>query len=110
MTFWHPTALDQQLQRLSSKAVSQILAVSGEARVEQFLQLVRASQARSLADILDDELLGFLRRLLVEARVKSLLAPLFAKLQKPIPDLSQEAVDDLAEEVARVIHEAFAAS
>ncbi len=103
-------ALNQQLQRLSSKAVSQILAASGEARVEQFVQLVQASQARSLADVLDDELLGFLRRLLVEARVKSLLAPVFAKLQEPIPDLSEEAVEDMAEEVARVIHNAFTTS
>ncbi len=101
-------ALNQQLQRLSSKAVSQILATSGEARVEQFVQLVQASQARSLADVLDDDLLGFLRRLLVEARVKSLLAPVFAKLQEPIPDLSEETVEDLAGEVARVIHDAFA--
>jgi hypothetical protein len=103
-------ALKQQLQRLSSKAVSQILAASGEARVEQFVQLVQASQARSLADVLDDELLGFLRRLLVEARVKSLLAPVFAKLQEPIPDLSEEAVEVVAEKVARVIHNAFATS
>jgi len=103
-------ALNQQLQRLSSKAVSQILATSGEARVEQFVQLVQASQARSLADVLDDDLLGFLRRLLAEARVKSLLAPVFAKLQEPIPDLSEEAVEDIAEEVARVIHDAFTTS
>jgi hypothetical protein len=103
-------AVNQQLQRLSSKAVSQILAASGEARVEQFIQLVQASQARSLADVLDDELLGFLRRLLVEARVKSLLAPVFARLQEPIPDLSEEVVEGLAEEVARVIHDAFSTS
>jgi hypothetical protein len=100
-------AVNQQLQRLSSKAVHQILAASGEARVEQFVQLVQASQARSLADVLDNELLGFLRRLLVEARVRSLLAPVFAKLQEPIPDLSEEAVEDIATEVARVIHHAF---
>ncbi len=103
-------ALNQQLQRLSSKAVRQILAASGEARVEQFLQLVQASQARSLADVLDDELLGFLRRFLLEARVKSLLSPVFAKLQEPIPDLSEEEVEDIAEEVARLIHDALATS
>jgi len=103
-------ALNRQLQRLSSKAVSQILAASGEARAEQFIQLVQASQARSLADVLDDDLLGFLRRLLAEARVKSLLAPVFAKLQEPIPDLSEEAVEGIAEEVARVIHDAFTTS
>jgi hypothetical protein len=103
-------AVNQQLQRLSSKAVSQILVASGEARVEQFLQLVQASQARSLADVLDDDLLGFLRRLLVEARVKSLLAPVFAKLQEAIPDVSEEAVEDIADKVARVIHDAFTIS
>ncbi len=103
-------ALNQQLKRLSSKAVGQILAASGEARVEQFIQLVQASRARSLADVLDDELLGFLRRLLVEARVKSLLAPVFARLQEPIPDLSEEAVEGIADQVARVIHDAFSTS
>jgi hypothetical protein len=103
-------AISQQLQRLSSKAVKQILTASGEARVEQFVQLVQASQARSLADVLDDELLGFLRRLLVEAHVKSLLSPVFAKLQEPIPDLSEEVVEDIAEKVARVIHDAFTTS
>ncbi len=103
-------ALNKQLQRLSSKAVGQILAASGEARAEHFLQLVQASQARSLADVLDDELLGFLRRLLVEAHVKSLLAPVLARLQEPIPDLSEEAVEGIAEEVARVIHDAFSTS
>jgi hypothetical protein len=103
-------ALNQQLQRLSSKAVRQILGTSGEARVEHFLQLVQASQARSLADVLDDELLGFLRRFLVEARVKSLLSPVFAKLQEPIPDLSEEQVEGMAEAVARVIQDAFTTS
>ena len=103
-------ALNQQLQRLSSKTVRQILAASGEARAEQFIQLVQASQAHSLVDVLDDELLGFLRRLLVEARVRSLLAPVFARLQEPIPDLSEEAVEGIADQVAHVIHDAFSTS
>jgi len=73
-------------------------------------KLAMDSEVRSLADVLDDELLGFLRRLLVEARVESLLVSVFARLQEPIPDLSEEVVDGLADEVARVIHDAFSTS
>ena len=51
-------------------------------------KLAMDSEVRSLADVLDDELLGFLRRLLVEARVESLLVSVFARLQEPIPNLS----------------------
>jgi len=82
--------------------------LDSDARCQPADSLKQASQARSLADVLDDEFLGFLRRLLVEARVKSLPSPVFAKLQEPIPEMSEEAVEDLAGEVARVIQHAFA--
>ena len=103
-------ALSQQLQRLSSKAVRPILSQSGEARVEEFLQVVQASQVQSLAHILDDELLGFLRRFLVEARVAEVLRPLVLRLQDPVPDLDPEIVDAAAELVRRTIHNAFSAA
>ncbi len=103
-------ALSQQLQRLSSKAVRQILASSGQARVEEFLQVVQASQVQALASILDDELLGFLRRFLVEGRVQSLLAPLLAKLQDPAADMSEEELKETVNEMGRVLNDAFAAS
>ena len=101
-------ALDQQLHRLSSKAVRQVLTRSGEARVQEFIQIVQASQVQSLSHVLDDELLCFLRRFLVEARVHSLIAPLLAKLQNITPDVDDEMVEAVTAKVGEIIQDAFA--
>jgi hypothetical protein len=103
-------ALSQQLQRLSSKAVRRVLVQSGEARIVEFLQVVQASQTQSLAHVLDDELLGFLRRFLVEARLSEVLRPLVLKLQEPVPDVDPKTVDAAAEIVRRTFHNAFCAA
>jgi hypothetical protein len=103
-------AVSQQLQRLSSKAVRRVLLQSGEARLQEFLQVVQASQTQSLGQILDDELLGFLRRFLVEARLSELLRPLVLKLQEPLPDLDPKIVDAAAEAMRRTFHNAFSAA
>jgi len=103
-------ALSQQLQRLSSKAVRRVLVQSGEARIQEFLQVVQASQTQSLAHVLDDELLGFLRRFLVEARLSEVLRPLFLRLQESVPDLDPKTVDAAAEVVRRTFHNAFCAA
>ena len=49
---------------LSSEAVRQILAAEKGERLERFLQVVQASDLTGLANVLDDELLAFLRELL----------------------------------------------
>jgi hypothetical protein len=103
-------ALNQQLRRLSSKAVRRVLLQSGEARVQEFLQVIQASQTQSLAHILDDEMLGFLRRFLVEARISEVLRPLVLNLQEPVPDLDPKTVDAAAEVVRRTFHSAFSAA
>jgi hypothetical protein len=103
-------ALSQQLHRLSSKAVRRVLVQSGEARIQEFLQVVQASQTQSLAHVLDDELLGFLRRFLVEARLAEVLRPLVLRLQEPVPDLDPKTVDAAAEVVRRTFHNAFSAA
>lgn len=57
-------ALARQQSRLSSEAVRQILAASKGERLERFLQVVQASDLTGLANVLDDELLAFIRELL----------------------------------------------
>jgi len=56
-------ALERQQARLANEAIRRILARGGE-RIEQFLQIVQASDQAGLARVLDDDLLGFLRDLL----------------------------------------------
>ncbi len=58
------SALARQQARLSSEAVRKILAAGKGERLERFLQVVQASDLTGLANVLDDELLAFLRELL----------------------------------------------
>ena len=60
-------ALGEQQRRLGSEAVRQILAQSGESRVDRFVKVVQASDLTSLANVLNDDLVAFLRQLLARA-------------------------------------------
>ncbi|MCI0777211.1 MAG: hypothetical protein J4N95_03435 [Chloroflexi bacterium] len=57
--------LAEQQTRLASKAVHRILGQGG-AKLERFLQIVRAADLTDLALVLDDQLLAFLDELLAE--------------------------------------------
>lgn len=102
-------AIRRQLARLSATAVQQVLQRSGDPRVEQFLKVVQASQISSLADLLDDSLLGFLRRFLVEARIQAVLQPIISRLQTGPPPKEEEA-EQVMREVTRLLQRAFRAA
>ncbi|MBI1885259.1 MAG: hypothetical protein HYS09_02925 [Chloroflexi bacterium] len=97
-------AVARQMARLASTAVRQVLARSGDPRVERFLKVVQASQIASLSEILDDELLGYLRRFLVEARIQASLEPLLIRLQRgeaPRREEAEKALKDLSRTLRR---------
>lgn len=75
-------ALKRQMARLSSASVRQILARSDNPRVDQFLKVVQASQISSLAEIMDDALIHYLRRFLLESRIQSTLEPLLDGIEQ----------------------------
>ena len=75
-------SIRQQLSRLSSVAVRAILERSDDPRIERFLKVVQAAQVTTLTEILDDDLTGYLRRFLLEARIESLLAPILERVQQ----------------------------
>lgn len=102
-------AIRRQLARLSATAVQQVLQRSGDPRVEQFLKVVQASQISSLADLLDDSLLGFIRRFLVEARIQAIRQPIVSRLETG-PSVKEEEVERTMQEVNRVIQRAFRAA
>ncbi len=102
-------AIERQMVRLSSVAVRQVLERSGDARVERFLRVIQAAQLSSLPEVLDDELVGYLRRFLVEARIGSLLNPIMSRLEEGgSPDV--EDAQEALRELARVLDRAFRAS
>lgn len=102
-------AIARQLTRLSSTAIQQVLKRSGDARIEQFLKVVQAAQLSSLAELLDDELVGYLRRFLVEARISAVLEPILTRVAQGTPPEEAEA-QRVMQEVSRVIQRALRAS
>jgi hypothetical protein len=96
----------QQLSRLSSVAVRAILERSSDPRVGRFLQVVQAAQITTITEILDDALVGYLRRFLLEARIGTLLEPIFEHVRHGGEDDESETRDAL-EKLAEVLHRAI---
>ncbi len=102
-------ACHHQMARLSSSAVQQVLRNSNDARVDQFLKVVQASQLSSLSAILDDDLIGYLRRFLVEGRIETALRPIFDQLQEGVTPKVDEAKTAMRE-ISQVLQRAFQAA
>ena len=102
-------ACERQMTRLSSNAVQQVLRRSKDPRIDQFLRLVQASQLSSLRELVDDDLIGYLRRFLVESRIDEALEPILDHLQQgelPKVDDARTAM----REVSHILQRAFEAN
>lgn len=98
-------ACEKQLARLSSSAVQRILRGSGDPQIERFLNMVQASQLSDLCEIMDDELAGYLRRFLVETRIRNALDPILDNLQHgtaPPMDTAEAAMRDVTQTLQKV--------
>ncbi len=96
------SSLSRQLTRLTSATVRQVLARSGNPRVEQFLKVVQAAQLSSLPNILDEALLRYLRRFLLESRINEILDPLLNDIQEGDP-VSPEQAEKTLRAVSRLL-------
>ena len=99
-------ACDRQMARLSSSAIQHVLRHSSDPRVDQFLKMVQASQLSSLRAVLDDDLVGYLRRFLVESRIHDALEPILSRVQDGVPPNVDEAQSAMRD-VTRVLQRAF---
>src|SRR3990170_4951938 len=97
---------DKQMTRLSSSAIQHVLRNSSDPRVDQFLKMVQASQLSSLRAVLDDDLVGYLRRFLVESRIQDALEPILSRIQDGVPPNVDEAQSAMRD-VTRVLQRAF---
>ncbi len=101
-------ALGRQQARLASEAVRRILARGGQ-RIGQFLAIIQASDLAGLAQVLDDELLAFLRELLDEPLVPAPEAlDLFQELVRAHPVVSEGQLDAVTETLRRLLAEQLA--
>jgi hypothetical protein len=99
-------ALSQQMTRLSSEAVHRILARARGERIEQFLQVVQASDLAGLASVLDDELLEFLRDLLA-GEPTTAAPPVLERLRRAFPVVSESEVEAATEVFRRLLQQAM---
>jgi len=99
-------ALIQQMTRLSTEAVHRILARARGERIEQFLQVVQASDLAGLASVLDDELLEFLRDLLA-GEPTTAAPPVLERLRRAFPVVSESEVEAATEVFRRLLQQAI---
>jgi len=99
-------ALSQQMTRLSSEAVHRILARARGERIEQFLQVVQASDLAGLSSVLDDELLEFLRDLLA-GEPATAAPPVLERLRRAFPVVSESEVEAATEVFKRLLQQAI---
>jgi hypothetical protein len=99
-------ALSQQMTRLSSEAVHRIIARARGERIEQFLQVVQASDLAGLASVLDDELLEFLRDLLA-GEPTTAAPPVLERLRRAFPVVSESEVEAATEVFRRLLQQAI---
>ncbi|MEK7874408.1 MAG: hypothetical protein AAB502_11205, partial [Chloroflexota bacterium] len=86
-------ALAAQHRRLSAQAIRRILAPPrGGRRLEKFLQVVQASDLAALADVLDDALVSFLRRLLQDAHAAVPAGGVLERLAQQFPVVEEAQV------------------
>lgn len=96
-----------QLQRLSQYAVQQLLARSREPKLEVLMQVAAAGDLSGLLNVLDDEVVAFIRRLLSPPRVA--LRPLLERLERTYPNVAETEVESLLAEFRQMLHEAMQA-
>jgi hypothetical protein len=94
------------MTRLSSEAVHRILARARGERIEQFLQVVQASDLAGLASVLDDELLEFLRDLLA-GEPTTAAPPVLERLRRAFPVVSESEVEAATEVFRRLLQQAI---
>ena len=108
-------ALAKQMARLSTQAVRRILSRRRGERLERFLQVVQASDVSGLVNVLDGELLAFLRQVLspevpppkAEAPPAEVPAPVLERLVRSFPVIGAGQVDQATAEFQRLLLEAL---
>jgi len=98
----------EQQHRLGSEAVHRILAQSEERWIDQFIKVVQTSEVASLVNLLDDELVKFLRQLLGEAHVEKQWRPTLSQFAEKFPSLEEGDIDAAVAQSAEVLRKAFA--
>ena len=75
--------------------------------MDQFIKVLQTSDLSSLANVLDDELVEFLRQLLAEAQTVTLWCPILKKLGQRFPTIDEGEIDEVLSMLAQELRSAF---
>lgn len=100
-------ALDGQLRRLGNEAIRGILAESSKNNVKKLVEIVQAADLSSLVNVMDHELVKFVRELLRESRIRTEESTLLDDLARRFPTVEQEDVPEVVSELEGLLQRAF---
>lgn len=103
------SSLIEQQRRLSTRLVQRILSgqVPTWSGLDQFLNALRASDLQPLVNVLDDNMVDFIRRLLAEAETVVVKTGVLRDIERKYPRLREQDSDALLTFLAQGLKEAF---
>ena len=100
-------ALQTQQRRLASEAIHRVLARSQEDAVATFVQVVQTSNLASLVDLLDEDLVDFIRVLLAEEEVATSESDLLQRFAATYPTLEEADLNKALRDFEALLRAAF---
>ncbi len=101
-------ALAAQQRRLASEAIRRVLAKSQEDIVAKFVQVVQTSNLASLVDLLDEDLVTFIQKVLAEEEVGTSESDLLQRFAAAYPTLEESDLSKALQEFEKILRAAFA--
>ena len=99
-------ALGTQFRRLSSQTVHRILSATAGPRIERFLDVLQASDASSLVQVLDDDVTLFLQSLLAEELAAPTETTILSELREQYEVVEESEVAAAVATFERLLREA----
>jgi hypothetical protein len=100
-------ALEEQQRRLASEAIRRVLARSGEDSIRKFVQVVQTANLTSLIDLMNEDLVTFIRVLLTEEGVGTAETDVLRRFASAFPTLEEADLPKAVKEFDRMLREAF---
>jgi len=104
------TALGEQLRRLKTEAIRQVLAQGTGDRIAKLVQAVEVASLDKLVDVLDEDLVAFITETLEMQGVGTVAADVLRRLADRYPVLEERDVPAFLAELQALLTEAFEAA
>ncbi|MGA9350654.1 MAG: DUF6079 family protein [Anaerolineae bacterium] len=101
-------ALTEQQRCLASEAIRRVLARSRETKVTTFVQVVQTANLAALVDVMDEELVTFIRVLLAEEEVGTGETDVLHRFAQDYPTLEEADLPKAVAHFEKLLQEAFA--